>query len=71
MTDNFDRFSPPEEPMPVSECTFCGETLYVGDSVRKTNDGEYVCNSYVCVEEYAIAQTYCDQGTLNDRGEIE
>ncbi|GAA0840621.1 hypothetical protein GCM10008915_36550 [Bifidobacterium pullorum subsp. gallinarum] len=74
MTDIFDRFKPPDEPIVVAECAYCRREIYAGDEVKRIDDaGGFTHNNYGmdCAIKYAEEQVYDAMGTINIRGEID
>jgi hypothetical protein len=72
-----DRFAPPDEPVVVAECVYCGGDIYAGDEIKRIDDaggyGHYVHNNYGmdCAIKYAEERVYDAMGTINIRGEID
>jgi hypothetical protein len=64
---------PAEAPV-LAECAWCRGEIYVGDEVKRIDDGGgYVHDGWGtdCAENYAAERVYDAEGIVNERGEIE
>jgi hypothetical protein len=70
----FDRFAPPDEPITIAHCEWCGREIYAGDEVKRTLiDGwrpGYV-HAEECAEDYAFDRVYNAEGTITATLDVE
>ena len=69
-----DRFPPPDEPVTVAHCAWCGREIYAGSEVHRVNDREAFVHGgddSDCAKEFAFERVYDAEGTITALGDVE
>lgn len=66
----FDRFPYDEGSAAVAVCAWCGGEIYVGDDVKRIDDGFGYVHDGTCAVLYADERVYDGTGRINERGQI-
>jgi hypothetical protein len=65
-----DRFAPPDEPVTVAHCAWCGREIYAGTEVHRVNDRDAFVHMD-CAKDFAFERVYDAEGTITTLGDVE